>query len=143
MALDFQYDELMLENSAVRPAVAGNVTYGYEFDIRYPSYRGTFLSCIEGLTVKRGGKPIPAEKLRFTLNGKQFLITELSELCHEYWFVMTPAVVTVLSDGGASASAGAYNSKDVLEVEMIHRVPYTGYFGEYLTLTSHGSLKMA
>ena len=102
----------------------------------YPSYRGTFLSCIEKLTVKLDGVEIDQKKMRFTLNGKQFLISELPTLCHEYWFVLDRAVITVLQDGGIPAGAKQ------IDVEMVHRIPYTGYFGEYLTLTSHGTLQV-
>ena len=136
MALDFQYDELMLKRSNVRNVSAGDVVYGYEFSIRYPSYRGTFLSCIEGFRVFLDDKELSAADLRFTLNGKQFLVSELGELCHEYWYVLTDASVTVLRLGGLPADAKE------LRVELIHRVPYTGYFGEYLTLTSVGTLNI-
>lgn len=136
MALDFQYDELMLEKSTVRNAQAGGVTCGYEFNIRYPSYRGTFLSCIEGFRVMLDGKEIPPGDMRFTLKGKQFLISELHELAHEYWYVLDDATVTVYRDGGLPAGAKE------LSVELVHRVPYTGYFGEYLTLTSTGTLNI-
>lgn len=135
MALDFQYDELMLRGSRLRNAVAGDVVYGYEFDVYYPSYRGTFLSCIEALEITVDGKAVPVEDARFTLNGKQFLLSELPELCHEYWFVLTAAVVTVLRPGGLEAGAHELN------VKLTHRVPYTGYFGQYLTLKSVGTLK--
>ena len=134
MALDFQYDELMLMGSALRNASAGDVTYGFEFDIRYPSYRGTFVSCIEGLKVKVDGEEIPVEDMRLTLNGKQFLVSELGELCHEYWFVLTSGVLTVIRHGGLPAG------EHKVEVKMTHRVPYTGYFGQYLTLDSVGSI---
>ena len=136
MALDFQYDELMLQKSVVRNVCAGDVVYGYEFSMRYPSYRGTFLSCIESFRVYLDGKELPAADLRFTLNGKQFLISELPTLCHEYWYVLTDAAVTVPRMGGLPAGAKE------LRVELTHRVPYTGYFGEYLTLQSVGTLNI-
>ena len=137
MALDFQYDELMLRGSSLRNVSAGDVVYGYEFDINYPSYRGTFLSTIEGLEVVVDGKQVPVEDLRFTLNGKQFLVSEFPELCHEYWFVLTTAQMTVMAPGGLPAG------EHTVAVKMTHRVPYTGYFGQYLTLESNGILKAA
>lgn len=136
MALDFQYDELMFSGSTVKNSYAGDVAYGYEFEIMYPSYRGTFLSCIEKFTVRLDGAEIDQKNLRFMLNGKQFLISELPSLCHEYWFILDRAVVTVLHDGGIPSGAKQ------IEVEMVHRIPYTGYFGEYLTLSSHGTLQV-
>ena len=137
MALDFQYDELMLRNSTLRNVFAGDVAYGYEFDMNYPSYRGTFLSTIEALEVTVDGKPVPVEDMRFTLNGKQFLVSEIPDLCHEYWFVLTPAQLTVLTPGGLS------DGDHTVAVKMIHRVPYTGYFGQYLTLESNATLQAA
>ncbi len=137
MALDFQYDELMLQDSKLRNVSAGDVVYGYEFDINYPSYRGTFLSTIEALEVQVDGNTIPVEKMRFTLNGKQFLVSEIPELCHEYWFVLKTAQLTVLSPGGLSSGS------HTVAVKMMHRVPYTGYFGQYLTLESNATLQAA
>ena len=135
MALDFQYDELMLRGSALRNLTAGDVVYGYSFDIHYPSYRGTFLSTIEKLEVTVDGTPVPVEDMRLTLNGKQFLVSELPELCHEYWFVLTAAKLSVITPGGLPAGG------HTVAVKMTHRVPYTGYFGQYLTLESKGSLQ--
>lgn len=136
MALDFQYDELMLRGSRLQNVQAGGVTYGWEFDMYYPSYRGTFVSCIEKLEITLDGKPVAVEDARFTLNGKQFLASELPELCHEHWFVLTPAKITVL--GG-----GLGQGEHEIGVKLTHRVPYTGYFGQYLTLESVGTLKGA
>lgn len=133
MALDFQYDELMLEKCRAYNCAAGGKVYAYEFTLRYPSYRGTFLSCIEALEVKVDGARIDPALLRFTLAGKQFLISALPTLWQEYWFVLDDAYITVMQPGGLP------RGEHSIEVEMIHRIPYTGYFGEYLTLTSAGA----
>lgn len=135
MALDFQYDELMLERSQLFNLSAGDVMYGYAFTLRYPSYRGTFLSCIEGLEVTVDGVPVPEEALRFTLRGKEFLVSELAELNHEHWFVLDDALISVMKPGGLKAS------EHDIAVKLTHRIPYTGYFGEYLTLESRGAAK--
>ena len=133
MVLDFQYDDLMLEKTQARNCTVDGVTYGYEFTLRYPSYRGTFVSCIEGFEVKIDGVRVDTADMRFTLKDKQFLVSELGELCHEYWFVLDEATVTVMKSGGLPAG------DHQIEVEMVHRIPYTGYFGTYLTLTSNGA----
>ncbi len=132
MALDFQYDELMLANCTLRNQKADGLAYGFAFTLRYPSYRGTFLSCIEALHVTIDGVLQDPAALRFALNGKQFLISELPVLCKEYWFVLDDAEITVMRDTGIPAG------EHCIEVELVHRIPYTGYFGEYLTLTSLG-----
>jgi len=105
------------------------VTLGYQFDIRYPSYRGTFLSCIESLEVAVDGQSVPQEDLLFELNGKQFLIPELPDLFREYWFVLDYATLKVRKPGGLPVG-----SSHEVELRMSHRIPYTGYFGQYLVL---------
>lgn len=137
MALDFQYDELMLEDSRLSNAAVDGVVYGYSFDMAYPSYRGTFLSCIEALEAELDGERVPAADMRFTLGGRQFLVSELPELAHEYWYVLDRATVTVLRDGGLP------EGEHSLRVKLTHRVPYTGYFGQYLTLESLAELRAA
>ena len=74
--------------------------------------------------------PIPAEKVSFKLNGKDFLLSELPECFKEYWFVRTPATIFVRTFGGIAPG------EHKIRVYMKHRVPYTGYFGQYLTLVS-------
>lgn len=135
MALDFQYDELMLERSRLFNLMAGDVTYGYAFTLRYPSYRGTFLSCIEALEVAVDGAPVAVGDMRFTLRGREFLVPELAELSHEHWFVLDDALLSVMAPGGLPA--GEHD----IAVRLVHRVPYTGYFGEYLTLESRGTAR--
>lgn len=132
MALDFQYDELMLARSTLYNVDAGGTVYGYEFTLRYPSYRGTFLSCIEALEVTVDGKAVPQADLRFTLRDKQFLVSQLAQLNHEHWYVLDDARLTVMHFGGLPAGP------HTVAVRMVHRIPYTGYFGQYLVLESHG-----
>ena len=55
---------------------------------------------------------------------------ELPECFKEYWFVRDKATVRVMKDGGITPGSHELN------VYMKHRVPYTGYFGQYLVLDS-------
>jgi hypothetical protein len=130
--MDFQaYNKILICEDDLKNRYVGDIPIGYEFKIKYPSYRGTFLSCIEALEFKLDGKKIPEEQISIHVNGKDFLIGEISECFKEYWFVREPATVCVLQQGGLTAG------KHELDVYMKHRVPYTGYFGEYLVLESH------
>ena len=104
---------------------------GYEFNIKYPSYRGAYLSCIEDLKFQIDGETVNPSKVYFLLNGKQFLLAEIPECYKEYWFVRDKATVRVIQSGGIAPGEHEVN------VYMKHRVPYTGYFGQYLTLISN------
>ncbi len=129
--MDFQaYNKILLCQTPLRNVAIEGVNVGYEFQIKYPSYRGAFLSCIEDLQFWVDGEAIPRADVSFTLNGKQFLLDELPECFKEYWFVRTSATIRVQRHG--ALSAGAHS----VRVYMKHRVPYTGYFGEYLVLDS-------
>jgi hypothetical protein len=129
--MDFQaYNKILISDDNLTNVVAGNATIGYEFKIKYPSYRGVFLSCIEQLEFFVDDRPIDKNDIFFYLNGKQFLIDELPELFKEYWYISNKATIRVLDTRGIAA--GSHK----IRVFMKHRVPYTGYFGEYLVLDS-------
>ena len=129
--MDFQaYNKILICKDDITNVVVEGITIGYEFKIKYPSYRGAFLSCIEDLKFKIDDEEIDKADVYFYVNGKQFLLSELSECFKEYWFVRDKATIRVMKDGGIAAGEHKVN------VYMKHRVPYTGYFGEYLVLDS-------
>lgn len=129
--MDFQaYNKILICKDDIKNVTMGNVVVGYQFKIKYPSYRGAFLSCIEALSFEVDGEPVPAGEISFKLNGKDFLLSELPECFKEYWFVRDPATIFVRVPGGIEPGEHS------LRVTMRHRVPYTGYFGQYLTLLS-------
>ena len=129
--MDFQaYNKILICKGNIRNTFVDGLKTGYEFDIKYPSYRGAFLSCIEALTFKIDGIEIPKEDIQLQVNNKLFLMDELSECFKEYWFVRDKGTVKVFRDGGLEAGVHELN------VYMKHRVPYTGYFGQYLVLES-------
>lgn len=135
--MDFvAYNEILICDKPLVNVVVAGVTVGYEFQIKYPSYRGCFLSCIEALDLEVDDKKLDNSMVYFGLNGKQFTIGELSELFREYWYVRTPAVIRVMQPGGLE------KGEHKVRVSMRHRVPYTGYFGQYLTLDSDRTKKL-
>lgn len=122
------YNEHMICAEDIRPIAAGDRKVGFSFRVRYPSYRGTSLSCIEALSFTLDGEEIPRADIALCLNGRQFLLDELKDLFKEYWFVLDEATIQVRRSGGLPAGPH--------EIGMFirHRIPYTGYFGEYLVL---------
>ena len=63
------YNHMLIADQPIKNLVVENVTIGYEFKVQYPSYRGTFLSCIEALSFRMDDVEIPREKIYFLLNG--------------------------------------------------------------------------
>ena len=135
--MDFvAYNEILICQKPIRNVVVAGTTVGYEFQIKYPSYRGCFLSCIEDLRFEIDSQPLDNTFVYFGLNGKQFTMDELPDLFREYWYVRTPATIRVMQPGGLEPG------EHTLRVIMRHRVPYTGYFGQYLTLDSDRTEKL-
>jgi len=128
MAQFQSYNALLVSGDDMRLLRAGDAILGYELFCGYPSYRGTFLSCIESFALYVDGARVPDETIYFHLNGKQFLLSQLKDLYMEYWFVLDKARLTVLREGGLPAG------RHEVTIRMRHRIPYTGYFGTYLVL---------
>lgn len=129
--MDFvAYNEILICDSPIKNTIAAGVKTGYEFQIKYPSYRGCYVSNIEELEFTMDGEKLNQEMVYFGLNGKEFTMDELPELFREYWYVCTPANIRVVQFGGIEPG------EHKLGVHMRHRVPYTGYFGQYLMLNS-------
>lgn len=129
MAQFQSYNKLLISRQEeIQNVTAGNLVLGYEFCCQYPSYRGTFLSCIENMEVIVDGEPVPGETIYFQLNKKQCLLSQLKDLYLEYWFILDKAKLLVLKEGGLPAG------EHEVTVRMRHRIPYTGYFGSYMVL---------
>ncbi|MGB8455500.1 MAG: DUF6379 domain-containing protein [Anaerocolumna sp.] len=129
-------DYIICEKSIKNVSVNGE-TVGYDFEIKYPSYRGTYVSCIEKLEISVDGVIIDPKNMRFRINNKEFLFSQISELYSEYWFIHNNATIRVIKDNGL-----AENSVHEVKVRISHRIPYTGYFGSYLVLNSSNIKKL-
>lgn len=121
-----QWDIYMVCDAPIRNAVVTGIPYGYEFRLHYPTYRGTYLSCIEALWFEVDGQRVPDESVEFHLNGKQFLLSELPDLFAEYWQITDDAVIRVVDYKGLQPG-----TKHMVKAHMQHRIPYTGYNGDY------------
>ena len=120
----------MITDDKIRRDTAGGVPMGYEFKLRYPTYRGTYLCNIQELTVVVDGNVIPQQNMRIGLNGKWFLMSEVKECFKEYWFTLDAARLRVVETEPLA------DGPHTIAVEMKHKIPYTGYFGNYLVVDS-------
>ena len=130
------YNHMLIVDEPIVNVKAGDVTVGYAFKLQYPSYRGTFLSCIEDIRFWVDGEELKRSEVVFQLNGKNFLVDELAECFKEYWFILDYATLRVTKPGGISPG------EHEIRVYIKHKIPYTGYFGEYMVMEAdeHKSL---
>jgi hypothetical protein len=94
-------------------------------DVRIPWYRAIPASCISDVLVRVDGETVPAESLRFELNGRERRLEEFPELIDESWF--TTDSLTVTGDLDVSPS----DQHDVF-VNLKLYIPYI--------VTAHGVL---
>lgn len=131
MAQFQEYNKLLVSKSeGIENIRSGERIIGYRFYGQYPSYRGTYLSCIEELHIFVDGQQICDRDIFFEVNGKQMLLSQLKDLYLEYWFILDKASYIIAADGGIAPG------EHRIKVSMKHRIPYTGYFGTYLSLLS-------
>lgn len=129
--MDFTaFNARMIADENIKRLEVGTIPLGYEFSLRYPTYRGAYVCNLEELNVFVDGREIARDNMRFGINGKWFLMSQISELSTEYWFTGTTAKLRILDECGIS------DGEHKIKVHMKHKIPYTGYFGNYLKVDS-------
>lgn len=125
-----EFEQILLEEQTITNYMVEGIILGYEFKIRYPFWRGTYLSCIERLKIVIDQEVINQDNIFFTLNEKKFLIEELGAFYKEYWYVLEDATITVIKKGGIT--------KGLHEVTMVmqHRIPYERQQDGYRSITN-------
>ena len=97
-------------------------------EVRLPWYRALPGSCISEVTLTVDGVTAPSETLRWTMNGRTFRISELTDRVDEWWFPADSVVVTGDLDVPADDQA------HTVDVELKIYIPYI--------VTAHGVLRI-
>ncbi|MFF0267015.1 DUF6379 domain-containing protein [Kribbella sp. NPDC004536] len=95
-------------------------------EIRLPWYRALPGSCISEVSFAVDG--VPAESLRWTMNGRTFAIPELADEADEWWFPTDSVVVT----GDIELPADDHEHR--VDIELKVYIPYI--------VTAHGVLRI-
>ena len=88
---------------------------GYEVAVRFDWYRALPLSCFS-VALRVDGEAVPAGRLRFHVNDRDYALDELPELHDEFWFVLDAARLRV--DG--PLAGGEHD----VAVDLTVRIPY-------------------
>ena len=123
-----EYCRRMISDDGIERYQAGDIPLGYAFKCTYPTYRGCYICNIQKLSIFVDDVMIPQENIRFGINGKWFLLSAISDIHTEYWPTGTKATIRILDDDGISPG------EHKVRMMMKHKIPYTGYFGNYLVL---------
>jgi len=101
---------------------------GFAFDLRMPWYRALPLSSLEGLEVSVDGEPVPTDRLRLSLGGTTYALSDLPPLHDEWWYVADPAEVWAPKPDGLTAG------EHELDVTIALRIPYIVESGHPLVM---------
>lgn len=130
--------DVIVENS-LKSIFINEKRAGYEFKIRLSDYRGLYLSCIELFELKVDGKKVDPKLVRFCLNGKQFIYSQLSSLISEFWHMLEPATIKVVDLQGLEE--GEHDIELTLELRIPY-LPLPGGNGQFMTLDSSGQKRL-
>ena len=76
---------------------------GLAVSVQLPWYRSLWLSAVDGVAATVNGVPVPADDLRFSLEGREYRVEELPEQSDTLWFVADrPDVLIHLDEVPAS-----------------------------------------
>ena len=133
-AMRMDFVDVVVDDSLKNVKVNGK-NIGYQFDIRLSYYRGHFLSVIDEFGVKVDGKEVPAETIKFCINGKEFSPIEFDKCYTEFWQVIEPATIKVFCPEGLS------EGEHDIDVTLFFRSPYMpiGPDHQYMPVDSCGS----
>lgn len=133
-AMRMNFVDVVVDNS-LKNIKANGKNVGYQFDIRLSYYRGHFLSVIDEFGVKVDGQEVPAEAIKFCINGKEFSPIEFDKCYTEFWQVIEPATIKVFCPGGLD------EGEHDIDVTLFFRSPYMpiGPDHQYMPVDSCGS----
>lgn len=133
-AMRMNFVDVVVDDS-LKNIKANGKNVGYQFDIRLSYYRGHFLSVIDEFGVKVDGQEVPAEAIKFCINGKEFSSIEFDKCYTEFWQVIEPATIKVFSPGGLS------EGEHEIDVILFFHSPYMpiGPNHQYMPVDSCGS----
>jgi hypothetical protein len=88
-----------MENNFSRSLLSGSESRmspdGIELGVRLPWYRALPLSVVEVAALTVDGRPVPANDIRFTINGKSFALDARASLTKEVRYVLDTGMLTL------------------------------------------------
>jgi len=96
----FGYDAYIITDNSLKNISDGAKVVGFEITLRIANYRGYLLSQIEDIRIEVDGAWIDRDRLRFSINGKQYALPEMACVTDNRWGILDRAVLTCLVPGG-------------------------------------------
>jgi hypothetical protein len=119
------YDKYLIVGEAFRNVQEEGEITGFQLGIRLPYYRGVVLSLVGETTLTVDGERIPGERMKVTVGGRTFSMTELENEPVAKWEFGEIGIVTVDKPGGLAPG------EHVVELKQHMKISYVpvGFFG--------------
>ncbi|WNS44001.1 DUF6379 domain-containing protein [Paenibacillus sp. MMS20-IR301] len=120
------FDNYVLTDNSLKNVKKDGKNTGYEMRTRITYYRGIPLSMVHDIQIEVGGRPVPRESIRFSLDGEQyFTLEEMTTVTSYKWEYGQEAIVYVEQDGGLPEGEHEVKLTQVTRVAYIP-VPFSG-----------------
>ncbi len=113
-----------LKEGSLKNKCIGDCCTGYTFEIDNLSYRGVWVSTLEGIRLKVDGEEVPQENMMVCLKGMKFSICDLEGHTEVFWGAHDPCVISVNKVGGLS------KGEHKVEIEILKRADFGHSYGE-------------
>ena len=111
------------EGTLKNKSVEGCCT-GYTFEVDNLSYRGVWVSTLEGVKVTVDGEEVPESDIMVCLKGMKFPVCDLGSHTEVFWGARDKCVINVNKVGGLSAG------EHKVEIEILKRADFGHSYGE-------------
>lgn len=89
-----------IQSRGFRNVIEDGKVIGFQVAFRSNYYRGVWLSQLRPATVIVDGETFGSEQVTWTIGGKTYEQTELSQYGDTHWALLDPAILTVRKPGG-------------------------------------------
>ena len=113
-----------LKAGTLKNKVIGDACTGFTFQIDNLSYRGIWLSTLEGIKVIVDGREIPQSDLMLCLKGVKYPICDLESHTEIFWGARDICEISVNMIGGLS------KGEHVVGIEILKRADFGHSYGE-------------
>jgi hypothetical protein len=113
------YDKYMIVGEAFRNVESAGQITGFQLGVRLPYYRGVVLSLVGETTLTVDGEQIPVERMKVTVGGRTFPMTELENEPVARWEFGETGIVTVDKPGGLAPGEHVVDLKQHLKISYV------------------------
>jgi hypothetical protein len=113
------YDKYMIVGEAFRNVESGGQIIGFQLGMRLPYYRGVVLSLVGETTLTVDGEQMPVERMKVTVGGRTFPMTELENEPVAKWEFGEVGIVTADKPGGLAPGEHIVELKQHLRISYV------------------------